>query len=239
MLAALFRRRPSLTIVPIPKQVQPPLFKKNPPWWARWALVLVAVDVMTASVFLTSKKLCLLIPFYSGSAMELTWNYWTVSPDRKKDATNKTGALSEPYKPVLQPVWMRSAFCLLHFMSGCAIAGYILAFRSRIVRSITVPQRSTNPTVGLRLYLETAGHPPHHGHEINLKRCTLVESTKKQLFIEVNGHGRWLLNFRGASINGAPAALSPSLNYDSMLEAWQILRQNDTSFPSTSKIPKK
>jgi hypothetical protein len=169
--------------------------------------------------------------------MEITWNYWAVSPDRKKDMTNETEALSEPYKPVLQPVWTRGAFCLIHFMAGCAVAGYILAFRSRIVRSITVSQRSTNPTVGLRLYLETAGHPPHQGHEIYLKRCTLVESTKKQLFIEVNGHGRWLLNFRKASINGA-ATLSPSLNYDSMLKAWQILRQRDAS-SSTSKIPKK
>ena len=52
MLAALFRQRPSLPITPIPKQVQFTLFKKNPPWWARWALVLVALDVMVASVFL-------------------------------------------------------------------------------------------------------------------------------------------------------------------------------------------
>ena len=52
MLAALFRRRPSLPVVSIPKQVQPALFKTNPPWWARWALVLVALDVMVASVLL-------------------------------------------------------------------------------------------------------------------------------------------------------------------------------------------
>lgn len=51
MLAALFRRRPSLPVVSTPKQVQQPvLFKQNPPWWARWALVLVALDVMVASV---------------------------------------------------------------------------------------------------------------------------------------------------------------------------------------------
>jgi len=52
MLAALFRRRPSLPVVSIPKQTQPALFKQNPPWWARWALVLVALDVMVASVLL-------------------------------------------------------------------------------------------------------------------------------------------------------------------------------------------
>jgi hypothetical protein len=50
MLAALFRRRPSLPVVSIPKQTQPALFKQKPPWWARWALVLVALDVMVASV---------------------------------------------------------------------------------------------------------------------------------------------------------------------------------------------
>ena len=143
-------------------------------------------------------------------------------------------------KPVLQPVWKRSAFCLIHFMSGCAVAGSILAARSRVVRSITVSQRSPNPKVGVRLYLETANHPLHHGHEIYLKRCNLVESINKKLFFEVKNHGRWFLDLRGASINGAPATFSPSLNYDSMIEAWQIIRQRSSNtLPSTSKIRKK
>ena len=219
MLATLFRRRSSLplAVVPIPKkQVQFTLFKKTPPWWARWALVLVTLDLMVAFVFLLWKKkknlrLSLVIHFYSTAAIEVTWN-WPVAPDHKKDVTNEKEMVSESNKPVSQKVW-RSAFCLIHFMSGCAVAGSILAFRSRVVRSISVSQRSTNPTVGLRLYLETAGHPLHHGHEIFLKRCKLVESMNKQLSIEVKDHGRWLLNLRGASINGAPATLSPSLNF--------------------------
>ena len=180
-----------------------------------------------------------LIHFYSTTAIEVSWN-WKVAPDHKEDATNETEIISESDKPVLQPVWRRSAFCFIHFMSGCAVAGSILAARSRVVRSITVSQRSTNPMVGLRLYLETASHPLHHGHEIFLKRCKLVESLNKQLSIEVKDHGRWLLDLRGASINGAPATLSPSLNYDSMMKAWQIIRQRSSNtFPSTSKIPKK
>lgn len=176
--------------------------------------------------------------FYSTSTIEITWN-WPVAPNHKKDASNETEMVSESDTPVLQPVWRRSAFCFVQFMSGCAVAGNLLATRSRIVRSITVAQRSTNPMVGLRLYLETAGHPLHHGHEISLKQCQLVESVNKQLSIEVNDHGRWLLNLRGASINGAPA-LSPSLNYDSMIQAWQIIRQRSSNtFSSTSKMPKK
>ena len=181
----------------------------------------------------------MLIHFYSTSAIELTWNNWTVTPNHKKDATIETEMVSESDEPVLQPVWKRSAFCFIHFLSGCAVAGSILAFRSRVVRSISVSQISTNPMVDLRLYLETAGHPHHHGHEVSFKRCTLVGSTNKQLFIEVKDHGRWLLNLRGASINGAPAVLSPSLNYDSMIKAWQIIRQRSNTLPSTSMIPKK
>ena len=185
-------------------------------------------------------RLTLLIHyFYSTSAIELTWNHWTVAPNHKKDATVETEMVSESDEPVLQPVWKRGGFCFIHFMSGCAVAGSILAFRSRIVRSITVSQILTNPTVDLRLYLETAGHPQHHGHEVPLKRCTLVGSTNKQLSIEVKDHGRWLLNLRGASVNGAPAVLSPSLNHDSMIKAWQIIRQRSNSFSSTSKITKK
>ena len=228
MLAALFRRRPSLPIVPIPKQVLPALFKQNPPWWARWALVLVALDVMVASVFLLLKSSisCLLICFYfnSTSAIELTWNFWTIAPDPKKDTSKGTETPVPSDKPVLQPVWKRSAFCLVHFMSGCAVAGSILAARSRVVRSITVSQRSTDPNVGLRLYLETAGHPLNHAHEFYLKRCKLVEWKNNKVSIEVKDHGRWLLDLRGASINGA-AALSPSLNYASMVKAWQMARQ--------------
>jgi hypothetical protein len=182
----------------------------------------------------------LLIHFYRTTAIEVTWDYWTIAAaDHKKDETKM---VSESDKPTssLQPV-LRGAFCFIHFMSGCAVAGAILAARSRIVRSITVSQRSTNPMVGLRLYLETAGHPLHHGHEIFLKRCKLVESTNKQLSIEVKDRGRWPLDLRGASINGGPATLSPSLNHDSMIKAWQIIRQrsSNTSPSSTSKIPKK
>jgi hypothetical protein len=178
----------------------------------------------------------LLIHFYSTTGMEVTWN-WKVAPNHKKDATIETEMASESDEPVLQPIWRRSAFCFVHFMSGCAVAGYILAYRSRIVRSITVSKRSTNPKAGLRLYLETAGHPLHHGNEISLKRCTLVESMNKQLSIEVEGHGRWFLDLRGASINGAPPVLSPSVNYDSIIKAWQKIRQRSSStFP---KIPKK
>ena len=180
-------------------------------------------------------RLSLLIHFYSGAAIRVSWN-WKVAPDHKKEATNGTEMVSESDEPVLQPVWLRSTFCFLHFMSGCAVAGSILATRSRVVRSITVSQRSTNPMVGLRLYLETANHPRCHGHEVFLKRCNLVELTNKQLFIEVKGHGRWPLNLRGASINGAPATLSPSLNYDSMIKAWQLIRQRSSNtLPSTSK----
>jgi len=220
MLAALFRRRPSLPVVSIPRRVQPALFKQNPPWWARWALVLVALDVMVAT-----------------SAIELTWNCWTMPLDRQKDTSKGTEMPIPEFesdRPVLQPVWRRSLFCLVHFMSGCVVAGSILAGRSRVVRSITVSQRSTNPMVGLRLYLETAGHPLNHGYEIYLKRCKVVEWKNKQLSLEVKDHGRWLLNLRGASINGA-AALSPSLNYDSMMKAWHMVRQRPSDIPSTPK----
>ena len=164
-----------------------------------------------------------------------------MAPDHKKDATNETETpvpKSEPDKPVLQPVWKRSAFSLIHFMSGCVVAGSILAARSRVVRSITVSQPSTNPMVGPRLYLETASHPLHHGYEIYLKRCKLVEWKNRHISFEVKDHGRWILDLRGASINGA-ATLSPSLNYDSMMKAWQMVRQRPSDTPSTSKIPKK
>ena len=176
--------------------------------------------------------------FYSTSTIEITWN-WPVAPNHKKDASNETEMVSESDTPVLQPVWRRSAFCFVQFMSGCAVAGNLLATRSRIVRSITVAQRSTNPMVGLQLYLETASHPINHGHEIYLKRCKLIERKNRQLLsFEVKDHGKWLLDLRGASINGMPA-LSPSLNYDSMMKAWQMVRQRPLDVLSTSKIPKK
>jgi hypothetical protein len=92
--------------------------------------------------------------------------------------------------------------------------------------------------VGLQLYLETASHPIHHGYEIYLKRCKLIERKNRQLSFEVKDHGRWLLDLRGASINGTPA-LSPSLNYDSMMKAWQMVRQRPLDVLSTSKPKKK
>jgi len=183
---------------------------------------------------------------YSTSAIELTWNYWTIAPDHRKDTSaNGTETPNEPVPSdsdgrVLQPVWRRSAFCLLHFMSGCVVAGSILAARSRVVRSITAPKRSTDPMVGPRLYLETAGHPINHGYEIYLKRCKLIEwkKNKREASFEVKDHGRWVLDLSGASINGA-AALPPPLNYDSIMKAWQLACKRPTDIPSTSKIPKK
>jgi hypothetical protein len=183
---------------------------------------------------------CLLICFYfySTSAIELTWNCWTIAPEPTSKGTETPVPESDSDKPVLQPVWKRSVFCLVHFMSGCVVAGSILAARSRVVRSITISQRSTNPMVGLRLYLETAGHPLNYAHEIYLKRCKLVKWKNNKLSIEVKDHGRWLMDLRGASINGA-AALSPSLNYDTIVKAWQMARQRPSDILSSSKIPKK
>ena len=180
--------------------------------------------------------------FYSTSAVELTWNCWTIPPDpnNKKDSLNgtETSVSSESDGPVMQPAWRRGAFCFIHFLSGCVVAGSILAARSRVVRSVTVSQRSKDPMVAPRLYLETASHPINHGYEIYLKRCKLIECKNRQLSFEVKDHGRWLLNLPGASINGA-AALAPSLNYDSMMKAWQMARQRPFDTPSISKIPNK
>jgi len=103
---------------------------------------------------------------------------------------------------------------------------------------MTISQRSKDPMVALRVYLETAGHPINHGYEIYLKRCKLNDCKNRQLSFEVKDHGRWLLNLDGASINGA-AALTPSLNYDSMVKAWQMARQRPSDTPSISKIPNK
>lgn len=37
-------------ITSLEHQVKPPLFRRTPPWWSRWALGLIAVDVLITCV---------------------------------------------------------------------------------------------------------------------------------------------------------------------------------------------
>ncbi|KAF8155993.1 hypothetical protein B0H34DRAFT_715723 [Crassisporium funariophilum] len=211
LFASLWRRSPKLPIVPVPTQSTAALYYRKAPWWARWALVLVALDVMAAT-----------------SAMEITWNHWTVpSPTNsaREESTNDTAD-----EVILQPLWKRGPACMLHFMSGCVVAGSILAFRSRVVRSVSIVQTSKAANTAPRVYVQTASHPPNFGHEFPLRWCLLKKRSDAQLIFDVQNQGRWLLDMRGASINGRPPSAAPEVARTSMLGAWK-----SQLLPSVSK----
>jgi hypothetical protein len=121
-------QRPKRPLVPLPSNSLR-LYERIPPAWARWALVLVAVDVMVSCVYF-----CLLngidttfhVHSHRTSAVDVVWNAWTM-PDpalqvEGNDARPAVGELRPsalsmlqiiPPGHVLRPAWQRA-------LSGCS-----------------------------------------------------------------------------------------------------------------------
>ncbi|KIM46756.1 hypothetical protein M413DRAFT_440334, partial [Hebeloma cylindrosporum] len=208
-------------------------FRKSP-FWARWALVLVSVDLILI-----------------GGTVAYTWHDYrpakalahskavaaaAASADSKKDATttsakaDDTATTADPDAPALtpfQPFWKRAAWSGFHILGGCVAASLILATRSRIVRKVTYlpPARigSKGPKSKPRIHLETAAHPYGFGIEVPLRDCLLAlgKEGDAKLRFRIAGQGYWIAPVQGAKINGEPVPPTLVEAREHILKSWK------------------
>ncbi|KAF9525073.1 hypothetical protein CPB83DRAFT_860243 [Crepidotus variabilis] len=219
-------RRPRAKLVRVPDNAVK-IFEQQPPAWARWALVLVSVDVMVST-----------------SAVDIIWNTWTM-PDPEleenggtkksppRDESNK-GNIFQVVPPgqVLQPEWKRALSGSFFIVSGFIVAGSILAARARIVRSISYVRAT--PGVPSSIYLQTASQGMKFGHAYPIRQSVLLPSSQDQMMLEVKEHGKWVLDMRGSKIGNRLASPERTAARSAMLKLWKSVDGSTVA----SKTPK-
>jgi hypothetical protein len=116
----------------------PPLFARKAPWWINWAYGLLAVDVLITYALYCHYHIILLTSYFSTSAIELTWNYWTAPVAKDKDDTKSKEEPQTITEYVLRTPWERVALCTGHLALGVAAASALLVARARNVRTFHI-----------------------------------------------------------------------------------------------------
>ncbi|PPQ84756.1 hypothetical protein CVT24_002670 [Panaeolus cyanescens] len=198
-------RGPTIPLAKPPKDAVE-IFQRTPPWWARWVLALVAVDTMVTT-----------------SMMELTWFHWGTMEPKAKTSGEISNGDAEELEFVPRPYSLRSVACFMHFATGCGIAGALLATRSRIVRSIHLlhPLRRKGEPRHPRIYVSTASMPFGKGASWPMHSAALVaDSHKLNMQLQTSSHGRWLIDPRGATVEGKPVPKDPIEAQRRFCEVW-------------------
>ncbi|KAF8962558.1 hypothetical protein BDZ97DRAFT_1920373 [Flammula alnicola] len=176
------------------------LYHRRPPLWARWALVIVAVDVMVVSVT---------------SVIEYTWdiagllrssNAGAINEPVQKDQKDPETKDSLPVQIAthmhMQPVWKKTLFSCLHLAAGVAVAGAVLANRARLLRTVTFTKRDSKTKTPPLIYVQAASHPVGLGFAFPIRDCYLASGATSQMVLQVDELGGWMLNLGGSVING-------------------------------------
>ncbi|CAA7267278.1 unnamed protein product [Cyclocybe aegerita] len=211
VVASAWRRtQPKVVRLPTGNSVK--IFEQKPPAWARWALALVAVDIMVST-----------------SAVDIVWNTWGTpappSDDDPRPTNPENGDEVVPPKMVLRPAWQRASTGVLFFISGFAVAGFVLAARSRLVNSLTYV-RGPRP----QIFLQTPNHHPNYGLQFALKDCSLIPGNSEQMVLDTRTQGRWVLNVRGAILNGRPGPMEKERARSKLISTWKSIQGSTTPF---------
>lgn len=196
-------------ITSLEHQVKPPLFRRTPPWWSRWALGLIAVDVLI-----------------TGTATGFTWNYWAQRVPKKvsgsEQSASKDDQTAAPTEMewVLRPAWQRAGLCAGQFLFGVTFAGSLLGIRARFVRSLTIlPGRPVTPGPNLsaakipmdgrRVFIQTADNRDNFGVELPIRKGWLEEGRdRSEIIVQFGGaKGHWFVGLHDSFINGEKLSL--------------------------------
>ena len=235
-------RRPKQPLVQLPQDTVK-LYERVPPPWARWALVLVSVDVMVSCVCQPRNSLLFCPQFWSfvrccfrTSAVDIVWNAWTMPDASVQDAegnhvppavsrrTDTLWSKLQVIQPghVLVPAWKRALSGSVFIFSGMLVAASILAARSRVVRCVSYA-RSSKETPGPSIYLQTASHSRTLGYSYPVKDCWLRPWNENQLMLEIKEQGKWVLDVRGAKIGNEVGWEDRTLGRSTMLKTWKAV----------------
>lgn len=214
------------------------IYHRPSPLWARWASVIVALNVMM--VFVCLFHIILLFAFLkcmcSSSIVEYTWDIAglfarnKVAPVEQAEMVD-TEAETLPVhladRMRMQPYWQKVVFSGIYVTSGIACAVAILASRARLLRTVTLARAGPGPNARRSgtLYFQTASHPVGYGVAIPMKDCSIVKSnTPSKLILRVTGLGGWILNVNRATINGKTMPKDKiDVSRVAMLRAWSAI----------------
>ncbi|KAJ8495037.1 hypothetical protein ONZ45_g13028 [Pleurotus djamor] len=212
----LFGRVLSRKSVPVISLDRPPLFTRVPPWWARWALALVACDI-----------------FMTASAIDLTWNRWTELTgdlgkiaEKNQKAIKDSPSTEEAYVP--RPSWQRIGLCVGHLGVGIGVAVALLVTQSRYVRTFTISPALTrskpsgkplNQPKDRQVLLSSANNWKNNGKSFPIEKCSLSEGRDAtEMILRVDGEkGHWYLALEDALIRGKKASV-PDAQRDILAE---------------------
>ncbi|KAF9484629.1 hypothetical protein BDN70DRAFT_849185 [Pholiota conissans] len=222
-VVGLIRGSRTLKWVPIPP-VRPDapsavtvIYEKSPPLWAKWAHVIVALDVMMVT-----------------SIIEYTWNISGAShpskpvpQDQSQPAEQCVEAETVPQHLAehlqLQPVWKKTIFSGMFVLSGAMFGAAILASRSRVLRALTFSRGGTGAKRPGTLYLQTASHTKGFGIALPVEKCSIISGqAPSRLLIKVTGMGVWQLDLNEATINGKKPAKG-QIDRIGMLRTWNSI----------------
>ncbi|KAF8648519.1 hypothetical protein AX16_006225 [Volvariella volvacea WC 439] len=186
-------------------ELKAPLFRRVPPWWARWTWALIACDI-----------------FMTGSAIELTWNRWAQLVDDLEAISVKDQKPPQHWEQ--RPTWQRFGLCFSHFALGVGCAVGLLVAQRRFVRTLAIlPPAAGSPgskNGGRRVFIQAAHNWKKNGKTFPMSSCSLGEGRNEtEMILRVAGErGHWHVGLENAVIHGKEASVSTA--HSTILSAW-------------------
>ncbi|KJA25453.1 hypothetical protein HYPSUDRAFT_64662 [Hypholoma sublateritium FD-334 SS-4] len=195
--------------VPKPGPRTTVLYQRSPPWWAKWAHAIIAVDVMLMT-----------------SIVEYTWDFGGFFRQARDDETSEKEPAETESLPlkIIGNIQEKSAakkvfFSGFYVLSGVIFGAGILASRSRILRKVTAYK--AGPRGETTLYLQTAAHPRNIGHPFPSYACSLKNGDMpSRLLVVVQGHGGWTMLVNGANVPNQNPKIGENPRH-AVIRAWR------------------
>ncbi|THH02051.1 hypothetical protein EW145_g6808 [Phellinidium pouzarii] len=185
---------------------EPPLFDGKPQWWARWAFVLLAFDMiftvsptynLRRNLFFWNASLVV------GFSVDMVMRNWTKAvekPSASLEEASSSQNQRKEYDYVLRPLSQRLGLSAFELVVGIVAGSLILASRDRIVWR-PPPRPSPGAQTINVLSLETASG---HSKRFLLRDCTLAPGRDlSELFLRAGSvRGHFVLTFGNARVLG-------------------------------------
>ena len=212
--------------VPRPGPKTTVLYQRTPPWWARWAHLIIAVDVMLMFVSYSSCCMHFLTSVYRTSIVEYTWDFGGYFREVRAVETSEKDPEEKESLPfqIIENIQEKSAakkifFSGFYVLSGVIFGAGILASRSRILRKVTAYK--AGPRGDTTFYLQTAAHPRNIGHPFPSYACSLkLGDMPSRLLVVVQGYGGWTMLTQGANVPSQSLKIEESPR-TAVIRAWR------------------
>jgi hypothetical protein len=140
----------------------------------------------------------------SGSAIELTWNRWSVQVLEPDNASPTT-----PGEYTLRPLWQRLGLCTAHLGLGVGLAAALVVTQARFVRTLAIVPPAAGAK-GQRAFVQCAHNLRRNGMTFPLNKCSLEEGRNQtEMILRVAGErGHWYIGLEDSIVCGRRVGIS-------------------------------